>query len=84
MLLLIEDADSSLPFDHEVKLPIYVSAGIPEVWIADLDGGRIERYTNPTNEGYAQSDSAGHGATLAAAKLPALVIQVDEALGAPA
>ncbi|MGI8550797.1 MAG: Uma2 family endonuclease [Dehalococcoidia bacterium] len=83
VLLLIEVADSSLAFDQEVKLPIYARAGILEVWIADLDGGRIERYTSPTHEGYAQKDSAGHGATLAAATLPALVIRVDEALGAP-
>jgi Uma2 family endonuclease len=82
VLLLVEVADSSLPFDQEVKLPVYARAGIPEVWIADLDGGTIERYTDPTNEGYARSESAGHGTSLAAATLPALVIRVDEALGA--
>lgn len=84
MLLLIEVADSSLPFDQDVKLPIYARAGISEVWIVDLDGGRVERYTNATPDGYAQSVSQGRGATLAAATLPLLVIQVEEALGLPA
>jgi Uma2 family endonuclease len=84
VLLLVEVADSSLPFDLDVKLPIYACAGIPEVWIVDLDGGRIERYSSPTADGYGQNASAGHGATLASATLPTLMIQVDEALGPPA
>ena len=84
VFLLIEVSDSSLPFDQDVKLPVYARAGIPEVWIVDLDGGSIDRHTGPTPDGYTQSVSAGHGATLAAATLPLLVIQVDEALGPPA
>ena len=33
VLLVIEVADSSLRRDHELKLPHYAAAGIPEVWI---------------------------------------------------
>jgi len=80
VLLLIEVADSSLAIDRRVKLPLYARAGIPEVWIVDLDAGLIERHTGPTNDAYTRSERRGHGATLAAT-LVELTIQVDEALG---
>jgi Uma2 family endonuclease len=36
VLLVIEAAESSLPCDQKVKMPVYASVGIPEYWIADL------------------------------------------------
>lgn len=42
--LLIEVADSSLPIDREVKLPLYAAAGIREVWIVDLTTETVEVY----------------------------------------
>jgi hypothetical protein len=38
VLLVIEVADTSLRFDLERKTPLYVAAGIPEVWVVDLSG----------------------------------------------
>ena len=38
----VEVADSSLDFDRSVKLPSYAAAGIPEVWIVNLETDRIE------------------------------------------
>ena len=43
--LVIEVADTSLAYDRGVKLPIYVGAGIREVWLVDLAGGTVERHT---------------------------------------
>ena len=37
VLLVIEAAQSSLPRDQQIKLPVYATAGIPEYWIADLE-----------------------------------------------
>ncbi len=56
VLLLIEVADSSLAYDREVKVPIYARYGVPEVWIADLEGGAVEVYRRPTAEGYADTE----------------------------
>jgi Uma2 family endonuclease len=42
LLVEVEVADSSLDFDRSVKLPSYAAAGIPEVWIVNLETDRIE------------------------------------------
>jgi Uma2 family endonuclease len=42
--LVIEVADSSLQYDRRVKTPLYATAGIPEVWIVNLEAGYLEVY----------------------------------------
>ena len=49
-MLLIEVSDTTLAYDRGVKLPLYARAGIREVWIVDLPGETIERYTDPSRE----------------------------------
>lgn len=80
VLLLIEVADSTLLYDRNVKLPLYAAAGIPEVWIADLNGGRILRYADPRGGRYQDTAQARHGETLASLTLPAITIVVDDVL----
>ena len=36
-------ASSSLRYDTSVKLPLYAERGVPEVWIVDVEGGRLRR-----------------------------------------
>jgi len=50
--VLIEVADSSLEKDRDIKLPLYASHGIPEVWIVNLQDKQIERYRSPGPKGY--------------------------------
>src|SRR5438552_13539404 len=45
VLLLIEVSDSTLKYDRRVKVPSYAQAGIPEVWIVNLQEEIIEIYT---------------------------------------
>ena len=45
--LLVEVADSSLPYDRRTKLPLYARAGIAEAWLIDLDAGRLEIHRDP-------------------------------------
>ena len=52
VLLLIEVAHSSLEKDTLTKLPLYAEANIPEVWIIDVEGRVLNRYTNPKGKGY--------------------------------
>jgi len=40
--LLIEVADSSLPYDRRTKFPLYARSGVTEAWLVDLDAGRLE------------------------------------------
>ena len=53
--LLIEVADSSLPIDREVKLPLYAQAQIPEVWIINLAERTIEGYRSPSEGRYQET-----------------------------
>ena len=36
-LLVIEVSDTTLRYDHDIKVPLYAAHGIPEVWIVDLE-----------------------------------------------
>jgi Uma2 family endonuclease len=79
--LTIEVADTSLAYDRNVKLPTYNRSEIPEVWIVDLNGGIIERHTEPSENGYRLVRRAGRGETLESAVLPAHIFPVDAVLG---
>jgi len=81
VLLLIEVTSTSLAYDRAVKLPLYARTEIAEVWLVDLNGGVIERYTEPSEDEYRLVRRAGKGETLESAVLPALVVPVDTALG---
>ena len=41
VLLLIEVSDSTLRYGRNAKLPLYVEAGIPEVWMVDVNKRRL-------------------------------------------
>ena len=81
VLLLIEVSDTTLAYDRGVKLPLYAQAGIREVWIVDLVGETIERYTDPSEEGYRLADQIRRGQTLESDALPDTTPSVDEVLG---
>ena len=78
VLLIVEVSDTSLRRDRELKAPLYARAGIPEVWIADVQGERVEVYRSPGPRGYASAQSLGRGETVAPVAFPDLIISVDE------
>lgn len=47
VMLVIEVADRSLEYDQTTKLPYYAQHGIPEVWIVDVAGKRVDVYRQP-------------------------------------
>ena len=81
VLLLIEVSDTTLAYDRGVKLPLYARAGSREVWIVNLPRETIERYTDPSEDGYRRADQARRGQTLESIALPGLTPSVDEVLG---
>jgi len=86
ILLLIEIADSSLLYDRAVKGPLYARYGIPEYWLIDLMGQRLERYLTPTGTGYADSSRHLPGETLSPRfagewDLPGLALPVGAIFG---
>ena len=82
VLLLIEIADTSLAYDREVKAPIYARYGVPEVWIADLEGNAVEVYREPATGGYAQRERLdAPDAALSPRLLPRLSLTVRDLVG---
>jgi len=72
---IIEVADTTIAYDREVKVPLYLAAGIPEVWLVNLDADCLEIY-RPGEQQILQ-----RGQTLAPLQFPELVFRVDELLG---
>ncbi len=53
VLLLIEVSDTTLRYDREIKVPLYASHGIPEVWLIDVNNKQLLRMREPAGEHYA-------------------------------
>jgi Uma2 family endonuclease len=80
-VLVVEVADPSPALDREVKLPRYAAAGVPEVWIVDLQGDAVEVYREPLATGYAHARRLERSAEVAPAAFPDAVVAVDGLLG---
>lgn len=63
-LLVVEVAETSLDHDLKVKLPLYAQAGVPEVWVVDLEGKRVLVHRKPEGGGYREAEALGPGARL--------------------
>ncbi len=81
VLLLVEVADTSLEYDRKIKMPLYARAGIAEAWIVNLEGNRIEIYTEPRNGSYTVLRIAQSGDAIAPQALPQASVEVDAVLG---
>lgn len=71
-LLVIEVSRTSLRFDRAVKAPLYARAGVPEVWLIDVNGRRVEvlRNPDPTTGSYRVALTVGPDDPLSPASLP--------------
>ena len=81
VLLVVEVSESSAAYDLEVKIPLYARAGIPEVWLVDLDAREIRVYREPASGRYRQAATVPRGGKIAPAALPEVVLAADEVLG---
>lgn len=52
IVLLVEVADSTLPYDSTQKIRTYAVCGVTEYWIVDVNGERIMIHRDPTPNGY--------------------------------
>jgi len=80
VFLLIEVADTSLESDQEAKLPAYGRAGIPEVWLVNLNDLTVEVYREPHFTGYATKTVLRAGDQVAPLAFPEVVVDVAELL----
>jgi Uma2 family endonuclease len=80
-VLLLEVSDTTLRYDRNVKLPRYAKAGIPEVWIENLEDNELLVYRNPLGNTYQTALTLHRGDSISALAFPDAVFAVDELLG---
>jgi len=47
VFLLIEISDTTLQYDREIKIPLYATYNIPEIWLVNIKEQRLEIYRTP-------------------------------------
>ena len=77
VLLLIEVSDTSARYDREIKLPLYAQAGVPEVWIVDLDAGLLRCHRDPLGTEYTQMQALAQPGRLAVPGLNGVQVKLD-------
>jgi Uma2 family endonuclease len=78
---VVEIAVSSLTRDRSQKLRLYAEAGIPEYWVVDVAGLRIETFRRPAGAAYAEQRSVSAGDSVAFEAFPDELFTVDELFG---
>ena len=84
VFLIVEVAHTSWDTDYEVKRPLYASAGIPELWLVNLNKHEIEIHRTPAPGTYKNISILQSGDEV---RLPVpgieATLSVDELLGPP-
>jgi Uma2 family endonuclease len=81
VLLVIEVADTTLDYDQEVKLPLYASAGIPEVWLIDVNEEIITVWREPRAGLYSSGQTLRAGSDVSPVLLPSVSLRVADIFG---
>ncbi|MEX0866063.1 MAG: Uma2 family endonuclease [Pirellulales bacterium] len=81
VLLLVEVAEKSLEYDREEKVPRYASAGIPEVWLIDVQRETITHYSEPAGNGYRQEQLLRRHDQIASTMLGSLRLALEDIFG---
>lgn len=76
VLLVIEVADATLRFDLEQKAPLYARAGIPELWVVDLQVCVLHVHREPAEGGYMRKLRADVTDTLAASAISGVSLSI--------
>src|SRR5262249_35611903 len=80
-LLIVEVADTTFPYDREIKLPRYAEARVPEVWIENLVVGDLLVFREPVGRSHAVSLTLHSGDTVSMLAFPDIIFKVDDFLG---
>ena len=78
VLLVIEIAESSLRYDHEIKIPLYARHGIPEVWLVDVENETLTLFREPSESGYRQEIRPDALTAITPATLPTLILDLTD------
>jgi Uma2 family endonuclease len=81
IVLIVEVSDTTGGYDHSVKAPLYVRAGIPEYWLVDLTRERVDVHRQPVEGRYRTVRAHRRGERLTLEALSEIGIAVDDILG---
>lgn len=81
VLLIVEAGDSSAQLDRQIKAPLYAAAGIPELWLVNLQASVVEVCREPDETGYQSVVPFRRGQRLACLAFPDVAWSVEEILG---
>jgi Uma2 family endonuclease len=81
VLLIVEVSDTTLRFDRKVKMPLYAAAGIPEMWIENLEGDELLVYRDPEGSSYRTILTLHRGDSVSITAFPDVVFKVGDLLG---
>jgi Uma2 family endonuclease len=79
-LLVVEVSHTTLGYDRGIKLPLYATAGIPEVWIVNPEDVVVEVYREPARGRYRSEEHIGIDGVLRCLAIPSLEIPVSRVL----
>jgi len=82
--LVIEVSDTTLRLDRERKQTAYARAGIPEYWILNLPGRRLEVYRDPSGARYRSITFYTDQEEIAPLAAPQSLVRVSDLLPQPA
>lgn len=77
VLLLIEVSDSSTRYDRDVKIPLYASHGIPEVWLVDLEARLLSIHTAPSSNAYRSVQTTGKPGPISLSQLASVSVDLS-------
>lgn len=77
MVLAIEISDTTLAEDMGRKMRLYAAHGVPEYWVADVEGGVIHQFWEPGAQGYAERREVRFGDRLEAMTVAGLVVETQ-------
>ncbi len=80
VLLAVEVSHSTVEFDRDVKAPLYARAGIPELWLVNLEDGYLDALSQPEGGEYRVMRRLSRGDTISPALLPVARLDVSNIL----
>ena len=80
VMLIVEVSHSTVEYDRDVKTPLYAEAGIPELWLVNLDEDFIDGLSDPDGAGYRTLRRYVRGERIAPSLLPDAALEVSEIL----
>ena len=76
-LLIVEVSNTSERFDREIKLPLYATHGVPEVWIISIEQQSITICRSPGNYRYEQEQTTRSPGIVTLSAAPEITVDLS-------